>query len=246
MTQFNEGLRPNDLVDMIFDNFEVDSFKSKMGEDRDVCVVSFRARDRAPAKDMMEFIEKGYNFVLDADVSAGEDKDGLYHIFVELKRTPDVYEHIQELIDGIKRLTSINEWKFKYHKNSRFQTLDEQTLKSLIPSTPDDYDMMVETIRVESIKRFFSKTFKTELIIEGNKITVIKPFGNRFSFNLVEFGKVNDLQVKITETCKIDTKSMAEVMWLTKVLGDFNITKYGDQFVLEDGKKSMIIKMEEQ
>jgi hypothetical protein len=38
---------------------------------------------------------------------------------------------------------------------------------------------------------------------------------------------------------------MAEVMWLTKVLGDFNITKYGDQFVLEDGKKSMIIKMEE-
>jgi hypothetical protein len=105
--------------------------------------------------------------------------------------------------------------------------------------------MMVENIRVESIKRFFSKTFKNELIIEGNKITVLKPFGSKLSFSLVEFGKIDDLQVKITETVKIDTKSMAEVMWLTKVLGDFNITKYGDQFVLEDGKKSMIIKMEE-
>jgi len=241
MTQLQEGLRPNDLADMVFDSIEIDSFQSKMGEDRDVCVVSFKARERGPAKDMMEFIEKGYAFVLDADVSSGEDKHGLYHIFIELKRTPALYDQINELIDGVKRLTAINEWKFKYHKGNRYQSLDEQALKSAVPGTPDAYDMMVETIRVESIKRFFSKT-----IIEGNKITVIKPFGSRFTFNLVEFGQADDLQVKITETVKIDTKSMAEVMWLTKVLGDFNITKYGDQFVLEDGKKSMIIKMEEQ
>jgi uncharacterized membrane protein YheB (UPF0754 family) len=45
----------------------------------------------------------------------------------------------------------------------------------------------------------------------------------------------------ITETMKLDNKSMAEVMWLTKVLGDFNISKYGNEFVLEDGKRTMII-----
>jgi hypothetical protein len=28
------------------------------------------------------------------------------------------------------------------------------------------------------------------------------------------------------------------------MLGDYNINKYGDHFVLEDGKKTMIIKME--
>lgn len=246
MTQLQEGLRSDDLMDMIFDSIEIDSFKSKMGEDRDVCVVSFKARERGPAKDMMEFIEKGYNFVLDADVSSGEDRHGLYHVFIELKRTPALYDQINELIDGVKRLTSINEWKFKYHKGNRFQPLDEQTLKSAIPGTPDAYDMMVENIRVESIKRFFSKTFKHELVVEGNKITITKPFGSKFSFDVVDFGQADDLQVKITETVKIDTKSMAEVMWLTKVLGDFNITKYGDQFVLEDGKKSMIIKIGEQ
>lgn len=246
MTQLKEGLRPSDLADMIFDNIEIDSFKSKMGEDRDVCVVSFKARERGPARDMMEFIEKGYNFVLDADVSSGEDRNGYYHIFVELNRTPELYNQINELIDGVKRLTAINEWKFRYHKNNRFQPLDENTLRAAIPGTPDAYDMMTENIRVESIKKFFSKTFKNELFVEGNKITITKPFGSRFSFSLIDFGSADDLQVKITETVKIDTKSMAEVMWLTKVLGDFNITKYGDQFVLEDGKKSMIIKMEEQ
>ena len=49
-----------------------------MGEDRDVCVISFQVTDRAPAKDLMEFIEKGYHFVLDSDVSSGENEKGEY------------------------------------------------------------------------------------------------------------------------------------------------------------------------
>jgi len=34
----NEGLRPNDLEDMVYPIFEIDSFRSKMGEDKDVVV----------------------------------------------------------------------------------------------------------------------------------------------------------------------------------------------------------------
>ena len=70
--QLNEGLRSNDLKDMVRNVFNIDTHRSKMGEDRDVCVLSFTVKDRNPAKDLMEFIEKGYNFVLDADVSSGE------------------------------------------------------------------------------------------------------------------------------------------------------------------------------
>jgi hypothetical protein len=62
--------------------FEVDTFKSKMGEDRDVCVITFQVKDREPAKDLMEFIEKGYEFVLDSDVSSGENSKGEYAVFI--------------------------------------------------------------------------------------------------------------------------------------------------------------------
>ena len=58
-----------------------------MGEDPDVAVMSFCVKDRAPAKDLMEFIEKGYDSVLHADVSAGENEYGEYTVFVELSRT---------------------------------------------------------------------------------------------------------------------------------------------------------------
>ena len=111
--QLNEGLRSNDLKDMVHSVLTIDTHRSKMGEDRDVCVLSFKVNDRNPAKDLMEFIEKGYNFVLDADVSAGENEDGEYFVFVELSRTPRLAEQIKELEYGVRKLTDIEDWKFK-------------------------------------------------------------------------------------------------------------------------------------
>ena len=72
--QLNEGLRPLDLKEMIHSTFKVDTYSSKMGEDKDVCVLTFEVRDRQPAKDLMEFLEKGFTYVLDADVSSGENE----------------------------------------------------------------------------------------------------------------------------------------------------------------------------
>ena len=112
--QLNEGLRPMDLAEMVNKTFEVDTFRSKMGEDRDVCVLTFTVLDRNPAKDLMEFIEKGYEFVLDADVSSGEDNKGEYSVFVEISRSPRLAEQIQELTYGVKKLTGLDEFKFKY------------------------------------------------------------------------------------------------------------------------------------
>jgi hypothetical protein len=40
-----------------------------MGTDADVCVISFKVAGKEPSADLVSFIEKGYDFVLDADVS---------------------------------------------------------------------------------------------------------------------------------------------------------------------------------
>ena len=130
--QLNEGLRAMDLKEMVHNMFEVDSFRSKMGEDQDVCVVSFKVKDRSPAKDLMEFIQKGYSFVLDADVSSGEDNNGEYSVFVEISRTPKLAEQIQELTYGVQRLTGIDNFKFKYYKESTVHELNtDQNSKRL-------------------------------------------------------------------------------------------------------------------
>ena len=243
MRTLREGLRPNDLEDMVFNIFEIDAFQSKMGEDRDVCVLSFRARDRNPAKDMMEFVEKGYGFVLDADVSAGEDREGTYHVFVELARSAALSKQIDELVDGISRLTNIKEWKFKYYRSSVAHDLSEENIKRYVPNSALEYETVMESKRVDGITRFFGKTYKDSIVVEGNKVIITKPFGMKFSFDIVQFGSKDDIQKDLTETLKLDTKSTAEAIWLTKLLGDFNINKHGEAFVLENGNRAMAIKI---
>ena len=124
------GLRIGDLKDCVDHIFEVDSFKSKMGDDKDIVTLSFSVNEQNAADDLMNFIEKGYEFVLDADVTSGEQSDGTYKVFVELERNRHISDSILEIADGIGKLADIDKFKFRYYKNFKSKTLDKETLES--------------------------------------------------------------------------------------------------------------------
>ena len=65
------NLRANDLKGLVKSVFEIDSYKSKIGYDEDIIVLSFTVEFDDPAKDLESFIELGYDFVLDSDVFKG-------------------------------------------------------------------------------------------------------------------------------------------------------------------------------
>lgn len=240
--QLNEGLRPLDLKEMVYPTFEVDTYRSKMGEDRDVCVLSFQVRDRAPAKDLMEFIEKGYFFVLDSDISTGENDKGEYSVFVELPRSTKLAEHIKQITYGVRKLTGIDDFKFKYYKSHDEHPVNEETLKNIIPPTPGDYDGFMSKIRTESIKKFFSKTLMDDLTLDNDIITIHKPFDQKIKLQMVKEDNSQSILEGIDDPISVDEKSTGEMFWLTKVLGDYNISKFGDNFLFTNENKSMLLK----
>ena len=67
--QVNEGLKAGDLEGIVEKRFSVDQYKSKMGEDKDICVLSFVCSSAPGAKDLENFCEKGYKKVMDADAT---------------------------------------------------------------------------------------------------------------------------------------------------------------------------------
>lgn len=237
----NEGLRANDLNDMVFPIFEVDTYRSKMGEDRDVCVVTFQVKERAPAKDLMEFVEKSFGFVLDSDVSAGENKDGDYYVFVELERSSKVADQIKEMMYGIEKLTGINEWKFRYHKVNNIFDMDYEALKNKIPSDPTLYEQYIGRYRTESVKKFFTKTLMDDLTLEGDVITIHKPFNQKIQLKMIKEGDNKTIIEGIEDAIQIDDKATSETLWLTKVMGDYNITKIGDKYIFDNGTKAMLL-----
>ena len=239
--QLNEGLRPLDLKEMVYPTFEVDTYRSKMGEDRDVCVISFQVKDRAPAKDLMEFIEKGYHFVLDSDVSSGENEKGEYSVFVELSRSPRLADHIKEITYGVRKLTGIDDFKFSYHKEQAVHEATEANLKAHIPPTAGAYDGMMTRIKVEGIKRFFGKTLMDDLTLEGDVITIHKPFDKKVQLRMVKEADTDTILEGSTDTISMDEDSMSEIFWLTKVLGDYNINKVGENFMFDNKGQAMLL-----
>ena len=238
----SEGLRAGDLEDLVYPVFEVDTYRSKMGEDRDVCVLSFQVKDRHPASDLMEFVEKGYDFVLDADISSGENDQGEYFVFVEIARSPKLAEHIEDLLYGARKLTGIGGFKFKYHKQTDIVEATGEQLKTRIPHNARDYDGLMTRVKEESLKQFFNRTLMDDLTLEGDVITIHKPFDQKIKLKIVE---ENADTSKVFETLEspieLDDAAASEVFWLTKVMGDYSINKVGDKFVFDNQGRAMIL-----
>jgi hypothetical protein len=226
---------------MVYPHFEVDTYRSKMGEDRDVCVISFQVKDRAPAKDLMEFIEKGYHFVLDSDVSSGENEKGEYSVFVELSRSPRLADHIKEITYGVRKLTGIDDFKFSYHKEQAVHEATEANLKAHIPPTAGAYDGMMTRIKVEGIKRFFGKTLMDDLTLDGDVITIHKPFDKKVQLRMIKEANTDTILEGSTDTISMDEESMSEIFWLTKVLGNYNINKVGENFMFDNKGQAMLL-----
>lgn len=136
-----EGLEHGDLKRLVHSKLHIDEFKSKMGDDADIIVLSFKVNGKEPARDLMSFIERGYEWILDADISAGELDDGEYLVFAELARDRNSIKNIESLINDILNLTDqkINEWKFQYRKDSSEYDINAKNLFRIVPSSPDAY-----------------------------------------------------------------------------------------------------------
>jgi hypothetical protein len=99
---------------------------------------------KEPANDLVAFIEKGYEWVLDADVSSGEMDDGSYIVFVELDREEAAPKNIMDLMDDLMNLTEqeLKEWRVRYYKNHKEKELTQENLEEMIPNSPEAYDKM--------------------------------------------------------------------------------------------------------
>lgn len=149
-----EGLEMGDLKRLIHPELHIDEFKSKLGDDADVVVVTFKVDSKEPAEGLVAFIEKGYDWVLDADVSSGEMDDGSYIVFVEIDRTEDAPANIMTMMEDVFNLTEqkAEDWRVRYTKSHDEQTLSLEALESMIPTSPEKYNQLYGQEVIDKLK----------------------------------------------------------------------------------------------
>jgi hypothetical protein len=242
MTQLNETLRAGDLRNTIKTVFSIDSHKSKIGEDNSIVVLNFVLDTQDAADDLENFIEMGYNFVLDADASAGETDEGKFSVFVELERTRHSAEQILEIIDGIKKLADLDEMRFRYFKSFKSYNTTLDNLELMVPINKREYDSATEKNRLDNFSEFFSNSYADEIRLLDESISFKRTYSGSVVFDIINSGNKKDIYDSIKGPIILETKNMAEVMFLTKVIGNYNINKIGDTFIFENNGWAVALK----
>ena len=116
-SNLTEGLRESDLVDLVSPVISIDEFEAKSGKGEEVVVIAFRVSDEEPSDDLASFIEKGVHDILDTEVSPNVDEDGMYLVFVEIKRTESLMNTVVDILKDIDKLVNIDTWEFEFHNS---------------------------------------------------------------------------------------------------------------------------------
>jgi hypothetical protein len=147
----NEGLDYHDLEGIMTPTVTVDEYAAKMGKDSEIVTLSFIVNNKQAGSDLSDWFERGYDFVLDAQVSDGELSSGKYLVFVEMNRRTSVPERIITLLDDLQTLTDIPTRDYTIVVDDEEYEPNIDILKQVIKLSPQQYRETVETEKEEEL-----------------------------------------------------------------------------------------------
>jgi hypothetical protein len=107
MTQLNESLQHLDFENQLLTTMGVDKYASSIGNDEDFITLNFTVRSKPGADDLVNWLERGYDWIVDAETSPGEVTDGKFLVFAELNRRSTAPKRIYEILADLETLTGV-------------------------------------------------------------------------------------------------------------------------------------------
>jgi hypothetical protein len=134
-----EGFDYRDLVGQVEAEVSIDEYSAKMGTDDEIITLAFIIKSRLAAKDLVDWFERGYSWILDAKESDGEVSTGKFLVFVEIERRTSVPDRICEMIDDLETLTEINRDDWKVIIDDEEYPAEPETLAQHMILSPKKY-----------------------------------------------------------------------------------------------------------
>lgn len=184
----NEGLRTNDLEDMVLPLISVDEYESKV--DENAIVFGFYVNDRDAANDLNRFIQKSPAMLLDTEVSPAPDQDGYYLVFFELLRNDKLPQSVREVLDEVEPLTNNTAWQLRIRDVDRLVPFSVAALKAHLKKGDDEAgdDKPVR----EQVLAFLQPSGLSGTSTDGDRL-VIEGMGHKVECDIVGFGPCDSL-----------------------------------------------------
>lgn len=139
-----EGLDFHDMEGQMIPIVSVDEYVAKMGSNSEIITLSFIVKSEAAGQDLVDWFERGYDFVLDASLSEGELETNRWLVFVEISRRSKAVARIIELLSDLKTLTNLKLTDWTVNIDDEEYDPDEHVLKQVIICNPNEYKIKKE------------------------------------------------------------------------------------------------------
>jgi len=167
-----EGFDHMDLENQVIPKISIDEYSAKAGTDDELVTVAFTVKGESASKDLTEWFERGYNWVIDAAVSDGELSPGKYLVFVELNRRTTAPEKIVELVEDLETLTGLKPHEWTVEINDEEFDCDVGQIKSQMILSPQQYRETKE----EGLNEMRELAGNTTKNVYTNKDSILKDF----------------------------------------------------------------------
>jgi len=128
---------------LVQDKILVDEFKPKFGDEKDFIVFSFLVKHRDTADKLMSYIAQRNFDLLDVGVSPNpkpdQKRDWEYILFIEMRRSKDMFATMDKILLHIDHLVSIKQWRFKASAYRKYMDWNRDNFVQIIPQTADVY-----------------------------------------------------------------------------------------------------------
>ena len=96
---------------------------------------------------------------------------------------------------------------------------------------------------MENYKNFFGDSHLDDIYMEDNNIVMKKKYADKLVFEFIDMGYTQDIYDNLKESIQID--AFPEIIFLSKYVGDYNITKVGENLVFENKGHCVVLKRHE-
>lgn len=137
--QLNESLQYLDMDRQVIPTLSIDKYESNIGDNSDYITVSFVMNSKEASEDLCSWLDRGYEWVIDADPSPGEVMNGKYLVFVEINRRLQVPGRIIEMLEDLQTLTDLKLEDWELSIDDKLFPATEQNIKDNVALSPHEY-----------------------------------------------------------------------------------------------------------
>jgi hypothetical protein len=229
----NEGLKKNELDEMVLPLLSIDEYESKINDATNI-VVAMYVTEKSAADDLANFIERSPYNIQDIESSFAPTTDGHYVVFFELLRTPEFSRDLISILDEVSRVANNYDWQFTGGnlKTDDIEDLNEKTLKDNI----DTKIKSPEQKKLEEFYDFFRNSSLTNVEINDNHL-ILEKHNNKVEFIVESFGGEFPLG-----KFDLNTESSAHCIMIEKFLcerdGNYSVNSVENTIIVENLQKS--------